>query len=388
MRTATLLLVVFFALLLLPAVNADEAKDQIDAFEETMKGADEATMIKEIETLAKSGNPGAAKAISKFMGNRQTAVRVAAIKAVGSLKEKKYFGKLNGMIKQVDKDPVVLAAVCLAIGEYGSKGSLKTLVGVAKKWMPKDSEVCSAAATAIGNISDRAAVDELIKLMDLTFPQAGANSGTISTEMRDRYAASRPAILKSLQFLTGWDFQDAQPWRSFWEKEAKTWKPRKGDLDVTKLKKWTDPGYGFVIEKPGDKWVFDRSETYKDYRIYMSRRTEDALLGYIFVWASRNAAGMSATNKANEWMDSYRNRYKDIKEETVKLENIRIGKVKGVAQSFTGRNAAGTASKVRDMFLVHNGYMFVVGSWRKSGLEDKTVETDGRKAQDSFKLTD
>ena len=180
MRTAPLLLVVFSALLLLPVVKADEAKDQIAAFEETMKAADEAAMIKEIEALAKSGNPGASKAISKFMNHRQTAVRVAAIGAVGSLKEKKYFGKLNGMIKQVDKDPAVLAAVCLAVGQYGSKGSLKTLVGVAKKWMAKDAVVCSAAATAIGNISDRQAVDELIKLMDLTFPKAGANSGAIS----------------------------------------------------------------------------------------------------------------------------------------------------------------------------------------------------------------
>jgi len=387
MRTATLLLVVFSALLLLPVVKADEAKDQIDAFEETMKGADEAAMIKEIEALAKSGNPGASKAISKFMNHRQTAVRVAAIGAVGSLKEKKYFGKLNGMIKQADKDPAVLAAVCLAVGQYGSKGSLKTLVGVAKKWMAKDAVVCSAAATAIGNVPDRQAVDELIKLMDLTFPKAGANSGAISTEQRDLFAASRPAILKSLQTLTGWDFQDAEPWRSFWDKEQKTWKPGKLDIDTTKLKKWVDPGYGFVINKPGDRWVFDRSETFKDYRIYMSREQENAKEAYVFVWAARNSSGMSGANKANEWMDSYRNRYKDIKEETVKLDNIRVGKVKGVVQSFTGRDAYGTAVKVRDLYFAHSGYMFIVGSWRRSGLEDKSVESEVLKALNSFKLT-
>ncbi len=79
---AILALVVPSLLLLSSPVAADAAKDQVKKFEADMKEADEAGKVNLINEFAKSENPGAAKAISKFMGNRSTAVKVAAIRAV------------------------------------------------------------------------------------------------------------------------------------------------------------------------------------------------------------------------------------------------------------------------------------------------------------------
>lgn len=362
-------------------VTADEAADAIDAFEDQMKEADEAGQVKLIEALAATENPGRLKAIEKCLGSRSTAVKVAAIKAIGAIKDPKSLGKLMGMAKAAEKDPPVLAAVMGALGEFGNKRTHKLLMDTAKKWLYKDSDVASAAARSMGSIEDKKVIEDLIKLLGMTYPVQG-QGGQISAETQALLKASRPGIIEGLQILTGWDFAEAEAWNNFWEYEQRRWKPGGKDRDLTKLKKWVDPGYGFEMDKPSDRWVFDRTGDYKTYRIYMARLNEGVTEGYAYVQAYKNAAGMSASQKAQEYEDSYRSKWKDIKDETFTREDIRLGKVKGFQQSFTGLDTYGSVAKVTNMFFVHNEMMFVVGSWRRTGMAE--IEEEVQKALGSF----
>ena len=99
-------LVVFASLLALlftplAVAGKDKGDDPVKIFEEKMKKAGEEERIKLIQGLAKNKDLKSdvkGKAISKYMSKGSTAVKVAAIKAVGDLKYKKSFGRLKSMI--------------------------------------------------------------------------------------------------------------------------------------------------------------------------------------------------------------------------------------------------------------------------------------------------
>jgi hypothetical protein len=377
-------------------VVADEASDQIKAFEEGMKTADEAGKVRLIEELAGSGNPGASKAISRYMTDRSTAVKVAAIKAIGTLKEKKYYGKLMGLMKAYDKEPKVLAAVLQAIGEYGNRASLKELVKLAKKWLYKDSEVASTAARAIGKIPTRDAVDALIELMDLTFPsQAGSSSGgsgkAVSAETRKLLEESRPAVLEGLQTLTGWDFRHPAAWKKFWDMEGRRWKPADKDPDFTKIETWRDPGYGFEITKPADRWEMargkDLGKDYEEYRIVVRQIDEGMVRAYVYVWAAENVWGYTTQSRADKSMDHYKETWEDVKEESFKEKEIKVGRVSGIEQTFTGMDAAKNVCSIRNRYFVVGEMVFIVYGWSRSGTPSDVIE-ELDELIESFKVYD
>ncbi len=353
-------------------------------FEEQMASADEAGKVKALEAMAKNTEPEGAKAVAKHMADRSLAVRVAAIRTVGLLQDKASFGKLNAMVKSEEKEPKVLAAVVQAIGEYANPASMKMLVDVAKKWMFKDSEVSSAAAYGLGKIRQKAAVDELIKLMDLTYPGQASSGPGVSTETRDLLAKSRPAIISALQELTGWDFRDAPAWKRFWDLEQKTWKPAEGEPDYSKLAEWRDPGYGFTLPKPAKNWVFDRTE--KAYRILMKvANDENIVLSQVYVMAYENTSGMTPEQKAQEYEDSFSGSWKDIKKESWVREDCRVGKLKGFTHSFSGIDAYGQVARARYIYVLRGEMMFILGSWTRSGIP-KEVQEQVDKAFSSFKI--
>lgn len=370
------------------AKAADAMKDAIDQFEDRMKGADEASQVSLIEQFAKAHpeDEDAAKAISRYFGDRSKAVQVAAIRAVGSYKDRKFFGPFMAMIKRSEDEPEVLAAVLEAIGELGDKRAKKELIDTAKKWLPKDARVSKAAIIGIGKIPAKDNVDELIKLMDMTYPSAPSGSGkTISAETRKTYADARPAILEALSILTGWDFESPRAWSRFWENEGRRWKPGKEQPDLTKIDEWEDPGYGFRIEKPSDLWVFTKPE---GTRISIQHSKESVIQAQVYVQAydMQNYAAMTADQKAAAQIDKFRNSWKDIKEESIVREPIRIGRDKGVMQSFTGMDTNGNTMKVREIFVAKDEFMYVVHGWVRTGLDEKLFEDIG-KILDSFKLT-
>jgi hypothetical protein len=387
----TLLVLVLSAVLLVSTVTADEAKDQIDAFKDQMKEADEATRIKLIEELAASGNKGAAKAIGKHMNSRSTAVSVAAIKAIGELKEKSFLGKLLGMIKPNKDKPKVLAAVAVAIGEYGSKKGLDPLVKLAKKWLPKDWEVASAAATGIGKIPNKTSVDELIKLLDMTYPKQSQDGGSIGQATRDLLAKSRPAIMKGLSELTNWDFEEPRAWKNFWEAKQKSWKPGKKEIKWSELKKWEDPGYGFVIDKPNKAWEIHKGENVRIQISFYELNSDEQRIMNSSIWVSAydlsNYKSVTAAQKADQKTDWYKSNWKDVKEETfVRDERFRIGKINAIMLKFTGQDSAGNIMKQKNVYFIHDNFMYEIGTWRRSGTKPE-LEQEVDKAIKSFRLT-
>jgi len=390
MKTILLSLAVL-ALVLASAADADEAKDQIKAFAGKMKAADNDQKVKLIEELAKSGNPGAGKAISKFMQHRDDAVAVAAITAIGTLKDKKYFGRLIGMIKPMKDRPAVLAAVAKTIGSYGDRKGMDTLVDLGKKWLSKNSTVASAAAEGLGNIPNKTCVDELIKLLAMTYPKQGKDSGTIGTDARNLLKESRPAIMKGLQTLTGWDFEEPRAWKQFWELMSKKWKPGKTEFKLADLDKWEDPGYGFRIEKPEKRWEFSRNDYSRiqlDFYELNSdeQRVQNASVSVI-AYDLSNVAATTASLRAQTKEDWYRSNWKDTKDESwVRKDNYKVGKERGNMISFTGQDKAGNILMQKNIYMVHNLFMFEITSWRRSGSKDFLLEHIDKAIQ-SFRFT-
>jgi hypothetical protein len=354
--------------------------------EEQMKTADEAGKVKLLEAMARSKEAEAVKAVAKFMADRSLAVKCAAIATVGKLKDKSFYGKLNAMVKAEEKEPKALAAVVKAIGEYGDPKSSKLLVDIAKKWIYKDSEVAAAAAYGLGKIPARASVEELIKLLDLTAPRSGGQGGTnVSSETRDLLAKSKPGIIDALQELTGWDFRDAPAWMRFWKVEEKTWKPGNKDLDLANLQVWKDPGYGFSIEKPAKEWFFDRSE--KAYRFILKVQVPEAgVQAQIYLMCYENTTGLTAAQKAEEYMESYRKTWRDIrKDSVVEDDKYRVGKEKGCMHTFAGIDTYGSIARMKNIFVSMGSTMFILCSWQRSGVPEEIVAQID-KALASFKL--
>ena len=366
-----------------PPPAAQPPAPSVAEFEAQMKTADEAGKVKLLESMATSTDPEAAKAVSKFMTDRSLAVKCAAIKTVGLMKDKASYGKLVAMLKTEEKEPKALAAVVKAIGEYGEAKSQKNLIDLAKKWLAKDSEVASAAAYGLGKIPSRDCVEELIKLLALTNPKQGQSGTSVSSETRDLMAKSKPAIISALQELTGWDFRDAPAWERFWKIEEKTWKPGSKNPDLTTIEQWKDPGYGFSIDKPGDKWFFDRSV--KEYRIILKiGGQETGVQAQIYIMAYENTNGFTAAQKAEEYMTSFKTSWKDIKPESiVEDKSYKVGKEKGFMQAFTGKDAYGTIAKSKNIYVTVGDMMFIVGSWSRSGIPEEMV-TQLEKALSSF----
>ncbi|MEN8150233.1 MAG: HEAT repeat domain-containing protein [Planctomycetota bacterium] len=375
-------------LLVAPTMGADAEAKKLKAFSAQMKGADPAQRVALIRDLAKTGLPGAGKAISRYMTDRDSAVRIAAIESEGDLGNARMLGKLLSLTKTYDKDPETLAAVLHAVGKLGKPAALKTLKSLGRKWLPKNSTVASAAAEALGRIPDRTSVELLIRMLEQTDPHLAASAETdISAETRQTLRASRPAIVAALQHLTCWDFSDAEAWQRFWKSEQRRWKHKPCDRDLSELATWRDPGYGFSLERPGETWVIHRDGARKEYRVYFEKREKDAVQAAVWVRAVRNRGGLSAAVRAEESLDRHRSRMKDVREESVVQQRTRISGHHGEVLSFTGMGKHGTPIKVEERIVIVDGMMFIVGAWRRTGLPESVAE-EVKGALDSFTLFD
>jgi hypothetical protein len=197
--------------------------------------------------------------------------------------------------------------------------------------------------------------------------------------------------MKGLQNLTGWDFEEPRAWKNFWELRAKRWKPGKVEFKMADIKKWDDPGYGFQIAKPDKRWEFSRNE-YSRIQIDFyelnsdEQRIQNAAVSVIAYDLSNFAATTEAL-KAQSKEDWYRNNWKDTKEESwVRNENYKVGKTKGHMISFTGRDRAGNILRQKNIYIIHNGFMYEINSWVRSGTKDFVGEHIDKAIQ-SFRLT-
>jgi hypothetical protein len=171
----------------------------------------------------------------------------------------------------------------------------------------------------------------------------------------------------------------------FWKLEEKTWKPGSKDVDLTKLEVWKDPGYGFSIEKPAKEWFFDRSE--KAYRFMLKIQIPEAgVQVQIYLMAYENTTGVTAAQKADEYMEGYRKQWRDIRKDSiVEDDKYRVGKEKGFMHTFAGIDSYGNIARLKNIFVTMGGTMFVLGSWQRSGVSQELID-QLEKALASFKL--
>ncbi len=386
-RNATLWLM---ALLLLatPTLGANDEKARLKVFSTEMKGANARERIALIKKLTAEETHGAAGAISRYMTDRDADVRKAAIEAEGALRDGAMLGKLLSLTKTYEKDPNTLATVVRAVGRFESPKALKTLKSISRKWLPRDAGVASAAAEALGQIPDRSSVELLIRMLEQTDPRLPSTSSKdISLETRRILRESKSSIIAALQHLTCWDFRDSEAWQRFWKAEQRRWKHAPCDRDLSELSVWRDPGYGFTVKRPGEGWSIERTSTRKDYRVYFERRGAGGAEAAVWVYAHSDRGGLTPSIKAEERLDLHMDRMKDIKTESISSKNTRVAGRSGHRLSFTGLDAGGSAVHVEERFVVSGGMMFIVGSWRRTGLSDD-VESEVQKALDSFTVFD
>lgn len=373
-----------------PLFAADASREAVDQFEDAMKDADEAGKIALIEGLAKSQpeNESASKAISKYVGDRSIAVRVAALKALGAYKDKKYLGTFLSLLKTAEDQPAVMEAALLGIAELGDRRAKKDVIDVAKKFLPRNAAVASAAATALGTMPDRESVDELIKLLDLTYPRQSKEGPSVSQETRKILEQSRGDIMKALVNLTGYDFGEPRIWQLFWDRNNKSWKPGRKEVDLATLEKYEDPGYGFRIEKPSDKWTMSKAP---GCRIVMDLKGEELTYAQVAVQAYDMSAYTSSTaeGKASEREAMFRQEWADIKDDKFDTSKYRVGRVEGVLQSFRGLNPTKMSLRQKVLYVTNDNIMYVVTTWVRSGAEQSvsTVDEDVDKIIASFQLT-
>jgi len=170
-----------------------------------------------------------AKALARFLKDKDPGVRLAAIDALGrtpcpdALKE---LNRLPGDAK-LRENAEQLAAVFKAIGRHGSPDSLKVLTSDA--WKNTADTVVQARLYAIGRIRTKAAVSELMDLMstDPTLPWQ-------SSPYMDHFRVALGA-------LTGEDRGDNKDaWRDWWNGAEKSLKVNKepGKLPGDFQRRW------------------------------------------------------------------------------------------------------------------------------------------------------
>ncbi len=121
--------------------------------------------------------------------------------------------------------------------------------------------------------------------------------------------------------------------------------------------------------------------------MYFERRNAGGAEAAVWVYAYRDRNGLTPSIKAEERLDLHMSRMKDIRADSIKSIDTRVAGQPGHRLTFTGLNAGGSAIHVEERLLISNGMMFIVGSWRRTGLGDD-VESEVRKALDSFTVFD
>jgi HEAT repeats/PBS lyase HEAT-like repeat len=366
---------------------AGPEEDPLKIFASGMKKAGPRERVTMIRKLSESGVDGASRAISRYLTTRDRDVRIAAIQAEGRLADRRLLGKVLALAKRED-DPETKAALFRALGAFGSPRALKLLKSAGRKWLPRDSAVASAAAEALGRIPSREAVEILIRMLEQTDPRLPSSSDKeISSETRRTLYRSRPAVVAALRNQTGWDFPDGEAWQRFWKTEQKRWKPRVGVLDLSTVTVWRDPGYGFSIRRPSDEWSIDRSEKRRGFRVYLQHRGDAGRDAVVWVHAFRDRNGLTSEIQAENRIEYHTQRMRDIQSDSLVHVNAKVAGRRGHSLSFTGLDSSGAAVHVEERYVVREGMMFVVASWRRTGLS-QDVEDQVHRALNSFSLYD
>ncbi len=190
------------------AMDEQEVREKVKAFEKGWRTWSEAEKIKEMKGLAEIPHDRVSATIARWgLRDRSEAVRVEAARVLGMMKRKNVTPLLIAAMGREEKNIRVYLAVIKTLGELDDPRAVKPLS--TDWWNQRIGEYAVAAAKAkidaLGNIRFHASVDALIDVFYLT------RDNTISQFKGN----IRAALVK----LTGQDFiYDRKKWKDWWRK--------------------------------------------------------------------------------------------------------------------------------------------------------------------------
>jgi len=276
---------VSFAAVAPQALRADATDDQVKSLMDLEK--DEGKCIAKMQELKDSGDPRVLKAFKDLAKNfKSEKVACAAIKLVAMTKKDVDFLKTFLIPKIEDKDlfdkkdghPEIYKCILEVLPAYKGKPEFKPAVDklekVIKKFLTDNADYSTRAIHAYGIVEEPAIVDQLLEWMEMTDSHGQSQGGkNESADTRKNKEAANKAIVETLNELTGQDIGDSATWKKYWADHKKGFKfpdPAKKDevVDVSALKEYTDPTYGYTIKRPeGGGWHFQPKDEYCRIRL-------------------------------------------------------------------------------------------------------------------------
>jgi hypothetical protein len=269
-----------------PASHADATDDQIKALLDLDSAKDEGKCVAKMQEMKDSGDPRVLKAFKTLAKSKSDKVACSAIKLVGMNKKDIEFLKTFLISKIDDKEladvkdgrPEVYKCILETLVAYKGKPEFKPAIGkledVVKKYLSTHADYSTRAIRAYATVASPATVDQLLEWLAITDSRGQSQGGkNESSETRENKDKANQAILPALNELTGQDIGDATTWKKFWEEHKKGFQfpdPNKKEetVDVSTLKEYTDPTYGYTIKRPeGGGWHFQPKDEYCRIRL-------------------------------------------------------------------------------------------------------------------------
>lgn len=216
-----------------PADAADDAaKAAMEAFKSSYKGDDDAK-VNALEKLAETRHQKVFGLFSGLlMGKENDLIKQTAARALGSYKDKRVAPMLSKAFEAVKKEPKVLEAVIIAMGETGDLSLAETLgkfaVSKGSGLDKKTVDTSYMAVETLGKLRCRESMESLLKLGDALNGMTNLDSekSSMRSEMMNR-------VVGALKAVTEQDLKDDDTgkiitrYKKWWKANEKTWDPNK-----------------------------------------------------------------------------------------------------------------------------------------------------------------
>jgi hypothetical protein len=229
------MLTLMLALSLCAGDDDTAATTALDRFKNEYKAKDAGARAAAVTELARTQHEKVWARLGQMLVVDEKEVRIAAAKGLVGVTEnrKKAASYLMAATAPNAKEPVVLAAILEALGK------VKEALGapeLEKHFKSKQIPVAKAAIEAAGEIGSRSSVEPLIDTLKwlesnaqdapayggtggAKAPSVGTN-GTGDASAKERDAALRPVVLKTLAALTKASHSSVKEWSDWWRSEG------------------------------------------------------------------------------------------------------------------------------------------------------------------------
>jgi len=230
------MLTLILALSLCAGDDDTAATTALDRFKTDYKAKDASGRAAAVTELARTQHEKVWARLGQMLVVDEKEIRIAAAKGLVGVTEntKNAAAYLRAATAPNAKEPVVLAAILEALGKVKDASGAPE---VEKNFKSKQIPVAKAAIEAAGEIGSRGSVEPLIDTLKwlesnaqdapaygaggggAKTPAVGGN-GTSDASAKERDAALRPVVLKTLAALTKTSHSSVKEWSDWWRAEG------------------------------------------------------------------------------------------------------------------------------------------------------------------------